>query len=133
MTQKNIEKQIIPENIQKEFEEWNKKKMNIHCFGKRKFPQQGEIWICDMGKNIESEQNNSRPALVINKPLKEERTCTIIPASNTNRNFSVKIENFNFLPHQIKTVDTRRFKRSIHRISKNNLLKVMEAFQNFQA
>ena len=115
-----------------EFEKWTKQKIKINFFNHRKNPNQGEIWMCNMGKNIGSEQSNARPVLIVNRRIKGENTCVIIPASSTQRRFSIEVDGYNFLPHQIRTVDTKRLYRNITRISRDSLQKVMNKFLEFQ-
>ncbi|PIR54571.1 hypothetical protein COU75_00160 [Candidatus Peregrinibacteria bacterium CG10_big_fil_rev_8_21_14_0_10_42_8] len=45
----------------------------------------GEVWICDFGGNIGSEQIGVRPCLVLNQKRRSERTCVVVPASRTQR------------------------------------------------
>jgi mRNA-degrading endonuclease toxin of MazEF toxin-antitoxin module len=57
-----------------DFDQWNKLKKKIE-FEKNnldRFPKEGEVWLCNVGKNIGSEQNgsgdnHSRPVLIVKK------------------------------------------------------------------
>ena len=108
------------------FQKWNNEKMKLHDFAFRKYAQQGQIWLCNLGVNIGSEQNNIRPCLVLNMPIKKERTCIIIPASNTNRNSTIKINQYHFLLHQVRTIDTKRLMRLLERLEKSLVKKVQK-------
>jgi mRNA-degrading endonuclease toxin of MazEF toxin-antitoxin module len=106
---------------------WFYRKYQIHTKSPARFPKRGEIWYVDLGINIGSEINETRPCVIINNPVKNERTCLIIPASNTNRkNFVVKIENFQFLIHQIRCIDTKRLKRFVKRLTKNETDRIID-------
>ena len=101
---------------------WSKKKIKINSFEKRKFPKKGEVWICEFGTNIGSEQNDRRPSLIIKPPSSlKDHTCIIIPASRTIRQSSIKIENYYFLSHQIRTIDTKRLERKLERLPKEEV------------
>lgn len=82
-----------------------------------KFPQRGEVWIVDFGKNIGSEQNGIRPAVVISFWKESESTCLVIPASKTKRYSTLKIRDYQFLLHQVRAVDIKRFMRKLERFS----------------
>ncbi len=126
-----MQKPISPDTI-RAFQAWNKEKMQIHDFASRKYAQQGQIWLCNLGTNIGSEQNNIRPCLVLNAPVKRERTFVIIPASNTKRNSTIQINQYFFLLHQVRTVDTKRLMRLVERIKKPLVAELQkELFQFF--
>ncbi len=99
----------------------------------RKYPKRGQVWICDLGINVGSEQNGSRPCVILNNPVRNERTCIILPASRTERLFSIRIDIFNFLVHQIRVVDSVRFQRIVKRLDKTEVdklvMKIMEFLQ----
>ncbi len=59
---------------QKDFDIWNelKKKIEISTDVIDGFPQEGEVWMCSLGRNIGYEQNGananfSRPVLIVKK------------------------------------------------------------------
>lgn len=80
----------------------------------------GEIWMTDLGKNRGSEQNGLRPCLILNQAIKGEQTVFIVPASSKLRPQSKTIANYNWLIHQSRAVDSRRFIRLIERLSKQD-------------
>ena len=58
----------------KDFDSWNELKKNIEAEKNDpdKFPKEGEVWMCSLGRNIGFEQNGSgdnfsRPILIIKK------------------------------------------------------------------
>ncbi len=60
--------------MENDFDRWNesKKKVDAQNVEVDKFPQEGEVWMCLLGKNIGFEQNGSdesfsRPMLVVKK------------------------------------------------------------------
>jgi mRNA-degrading endonuclease toxin of MazEF toxin-antitoxin module len=81
----------------------------------------GEIWICNFGTNIGSEQNGIRPCLIINQKEPSENTCIVLPASHTIRSSTFTINDYHFLLHQVRVIDTRRLVRRILRISKRSV------------
>ena len=91
-----------------------------------KYPQRGEIWMINLKNNQGSEQNGVRPCIIMNNAQKKERTCVIIPASNTKRDHSFKILNYGFLIHQIRAIDTSRLIRKITRFPKQETNKVYQ-------
>ncbi len=97
----------------------------------KRYPRRGDIWMVDLRYNIGSEQNGVRPCLVLNKPAKRERTCIIVPSSSTKRKYSYEIQNYIFLIHQIRVVDTTRFTRKISRFSEKDTNKVYKKVLNF--
>lgn len=91
----------------------------------RKRPRRGEIWICDLGNNVGSEQNGIRPCVVLNQKRRKENTCIILPASHTGRHSSVSIEKMQYILHQIRVADTKRFLRRIDRVSQLTIEKLV--------
>ena len=83
-----------------------------------KYPQRGEIWMINLKNNQGSEQNGIRPCIIMNNAQKKERTCVMIPASNTKRDHCFEILNYSFLIHQIRAIDTSRLIRKITRLPK---------------
>lgn len=118
-------------NIVKIFEKWNNEKIHIHKFANQKYAQQGQIWIVNLGVNIGSEQNGLRPCLVLNSPRKGEKTCVIVPASNTERITTVKLGKYRFLLHQARTIDTKRLLRLVERIKKPSVQELQKNFLIF--
>lgn len=86
----------------------------------KKYPRRGDVWMVDFKENIGSEQNGVRPSIVLNNPIKKERTCVVIPASTTKRHHSFEVKNYNFLIHQVRVVDISRLIRRITRFEKES-------------
>jgi len=119
-------------NYLKILKDWFKQKINIHENFIRQFPKKGDVWIAELGVNIGSEQNHSRPVLIIKSPTsKKDHTCVIIPASRTIRKSSFQIGKYHFLLHQIKVIDTKRLKRKIERLPKNQVDKLRDSLYKF--
>lgn len=57
-------------------------------------PRRGEIWTCELGQNVGSEENKVRPVIVIqnNTGNKKSPTTIIAPISNRPKKISVHIE-----------------------------------------
>lgn len=68
-----------------EHAEWayNKQVLNDLIISTRK-PKRGEIWTCQLGKNIGSEENKIRPVIIIQNDTGNEKSTTtiIVPISN---------------------------------------------------
>lgn len=60
----------------------------------RVFPRRGEIWTCELGQNIGSEENKIRPVIIIqnNTGNKNSPTTIIAPISNRSKKIAVHIE-----------------------------------------
>lgn len=57
-------------------------------------PKRGEIWTCEMGNNIGSEENKIRPVIIIQNNTGNDKSPTtiIIPISNKPKKIAVHIE-----------------------------------------
>lgn len=57
-------------------------------------PKRGEIWTCELGKNIGSEENKIRPVIIIQNNTGNEKSPTtiIVPISNRPKKIAVHIE-----------------------------------------
>ncbi|PJI08299.1 MULTISPECIES: type II toxin-antitoxin system PemK/MazF family toxin [Clostridium] len=60
----------------------------------RTIPKRGEIWTCQLGENIGSEENKIRPAIIIQNDTGNEKgpTTIIVPISNRPKKISTHIE-----------------------------------------
>lgn len=58
-----------------------------------KKPRRGEIWTCQLGKNIGSEENKIRPVIIIQNNTGNEKSPTtiIVPISNRPKKIAVHI------------------------------------------
>lgn len=62
---------------------------NLH-----KKPKRGEIWTCELGKNIGSEENKTRPVIIIQNNIGNEKSPTtiVVPISNKSKKIAVHIQ-----------------------------------------
>lgn len=97
----------------------------------KKYPKRGEVWMINLGVNQGSEQNGIRPAIVLNRPVKKERTCVIVPASSRVRNHSCVVSDYNFLVHQLRAIDTTRLMRKVERFTEIETNTVRQAIEKF--
>ncbi len=58
-----------------------------------KKPRRGEIWTCQLGKNIGSEENKVRPVIIIQNNTGNEKSATtiVVPISNRPKKIAVHI------------------------------------------
>lgn len=110
----------------KDFDRWNdhKKGISLRFSGLGAYPQEREVWICSIGKNIGREQNGglrdfSRPVLVIKKFNNE--MFWVVPLSTKQKQLDFY---FNYIdPYglpataivaQMRLVSIRRFQRDVY-------------------
>lgn len=57
-------------------------------------PRRGEIWTCQLGKNVGSEENKIRPAIIVQNNTGNDRgpTTIIVPISNRPKKIATHIE-----------------------------------------
>lgn len=77
--------------------EWVNKKMemNQQSLGRRNtIPKRGEIWTCELGQNIGSEENKIRPVIIVQNNTGNEKgpTTIIVPISNRQKKIKVHIQ-----------------------------------------
>lgn len=77
--------------------EWVNKKMEMNQveIGKRKtIPKRGEIWTCELGQNIGSEENKIRPVIIVQNNTGNEKgpTTIVVPISNRQKKIKVHIQ-----------------------------------------
>ncbi len=119
--------------MEEEFDKWNglKKKIAIEIDKPNKFPKEGEVWGCNLGKNIGFEQNGMgnnffRPVLIIKRFNNHMFWC--VPLSTKQKHLDFY---FNFLdPHknkvsailgQIRLLSLKRLHRDMYQLDKNIL------------
>src|SRR5438046_2113469 len=110
---------------QKHFDEWGKKKEEIHNTGREPYFYEGEIWWCSLGVNIGTEEDGKnsqfeRPVLVISKI--NARTAIVVPLSSKmllNNLYRVDIKSVHSqaVLSQIRTVSAYRFLRRVIKIN----------------
>lgn len=77
--------------------EWVNKKMDMNDDSlerKSTIPKRGEIWTCELGQNIGSEENKIRPVIVIQNNTGNEKgpTTIVVPISNRQKKIKVHIQ-----------------------------------------
>ncbi|GAA0789693.1 type II toxin-antitoxin system PemK/MazF family toxin [Hathewaya limosa] len=77
--------------------EWINKKMKMDEMVTERIstvPKRGEIWTCELGQNIGSEENKVRPVIVIQNNTGNEKgpTTIIVPISNRHKKIKVHIQ-----------------------------------------
>lgn len=111
-----------------EFSDWNKIKKDLHLNKVNKRYNVGDMWWCNLGKNVGHEQNGTgpnfqRPVLVIRSFNKN--VCLIIPLSTKNKKneFYINVgkiqgeEAFGIIS-QIRLIDTKRFVNKVGFLNK---------------
>ena len=128
---------------QKDFDIWNelKKKIEISTDVIDGFHQEGEVWMCSLGRNIGYEQNGandnfSRPVLVIKKF--NNHMFWAVPLSTKQKPFDFY---FNFtdpedkkvsaILAQMKLVSIKRLKRKLYDLPKDTLSEIKTRLQKF--
>lgn len=120
----------------KDFDSWNilKKKIETRQFHSDSFPQEGEVWMNNVGQNIGSEQDGtgesfSRPVLVIKKF--NTKIFWIIPLSTKQKNLyfyynftDQNQEKVSAILAQLKLSSRKRFERRMYVCDKKVLQEV---------
>lgn len=131
------------ENEGKEYDIWNelKKKTQFDSEIPTYFPQEGEVWMSALGKNIGHEQNGSgdnfsRPVLVIKKFNNHMFWC--VPLSTKQKSFDFYFnftdpnnEKVSVILAQLKLVSVKRLKRKLYDIDSEVFVKMREKLRNF--
>ncbi|WMJ79821.1 type II toxin-antitoxin system PemK/MazF family toxin [Clostridium sp. MB40-C1] len=107
-------------------------------------PRRGEIWTCELGQNVGSEENKVRPVIIIqnNTGNKKSPTTIVAPISNRPKKIAVHIElreddyklengekNYvtgTILAEQIKVVSKARLGRHIATVNKE-FMKILDS------
>ncbi len=132
-------------NEGKEYDIWNglKKKIQFENdeLNLNYFPQEGEVWMSSLGKNIGHEQNGSgdnfsRPVLVIKKFNNHMFWC--IPLSTKQKSFDFYFnftdpnnEKVSVILAQLKLISVKRLKRNLYKIDSGTFGKMREKLRNF--
>lgn len=119
--------------MKKDFDRWNemKKQLEHEAMAPLAFPQNGEVWMCTLGKNLGREQNGgledfSRPVLVIRKFNNE--MFWIVPLT-TKQKPLVFYFNYNdpagapvaAILSQLRLVSVSRFRRFLYELPRTQL------------
>jgi mRNA interferase MazF len=120
--------------MENDFDHWNKIKKTIDSMvdALGTFPNEGEVWISIIGKNIGFEQNGSngdfsRPVLVVKKFNNNMFWCVPLSTKQKSLDFYFNYTDPNnqkvsAILAQMRLISVKRFKRKIYDID-NSLLK----------
>lgn len=80
-----------------QYVQWANDKLTISsCISERLsiIPKRGEIWTCQLGKNIGSEENKIRPVIIVQNDTGNEKgpTTIIVPISKRPKRIATHIE-----------------------------------------
>ncbi len=104
--------------MQKDFDNWNERKKDIHNNGEIKLYHTRELWWCSLGVNVGSEQDGSgekydRPVLILKGISKQ--TCIILPLTSSPEKHKMRIQigkvqekEASVMISQIRIIDTKR-------------------------
>jgi mRNA interferase MazF len=130
-------------NEGREYDIWNdlKKKIQLVADEPNYFPQEGEVWMSSLGKNIGYEQNGSgdnfaRPMLVVKKFNNHMFWC--VPLSTKQKRFDfyfnytdVNGQKVSAILAQLKLVSVKRLKRKLYEITPDQLTHIKEKLREF--
>ncbi|MDP2668306.1 MAG: type II toxin-antitoxin system PemK/MazF family toxin [bacterium] len=127
----------------KEYNEWNelKKKIQSGADAPDYFPQEGEVWMSSIGKNIGFEQNGSganfsRPILVVKKFNNHMFWCASLSTKQKKFDFYYNFtdpngEKVSVILAQLKLVSVKRLKRKLYEVQPANLKEIKERLIEF--
>jgi len=118
----------------KDFDTWNKKKIQIDAADRRPFFHEREIWFCHLGVNVGFEQNGSdeealRPIVIVRKF--NNTIFLAVPLTRTEKNtryyfrfmFGNNIQSTAILS-QVKLIDGKRLSYKIGDISEKDFIEL---------
>ena len=125
----------------KDFDGWNTRKKNINQKAKPKNTKRGEVWWCEIGVNIDREQDGGktfeRPILVLHRinyflvliaPLTSQ-------VKNPESHFYHKLKTAKVkstvLISQIRVISTKRLRRQIEKINNDEFKEIIEKISRF--
>ncbi len=126
--------------MNKDFDNWNKRKKVIDCQQKFFYCNEQELWWCALGMNVGFEQNGVgkeylRPVLVL-KGLSKQ-TCFVIPltTSSSSHKFRPHIglvdnKNAHAILSQLRAIDIKRLVRKIGVLDKDIFDRVRKTVKN---
>jgi mRNA interferase MazF len=131
-----------PNEVQ-EYDRWNelKKRIQLTICQPTYFPNDGEVWMSSLGKNIGHEQNGggsgySRPVLIVRKFNNHMFWC--VPLSTTQKRLDFY---FNFtdtngrqvsaILAQLKLQSVKRFERKMYKIPSNLFMEIKVRLRAF--
>jgi mRNA interferase MazF len=125
---------------------WSNDKININnniSLNITTKPKRGEIWTCQLGKNIGSEENKIRPVIIVQNDTGNEKgpTTIIVPISNRPKKIATHIElresDYKLVPNeearvtgtilceQIKVVSKARLGRHVATLENDFIIKIL--------
>ncbi|HEY4508970.1 MAG TPA: type II toxin-antitoxin system PemK/MazF family toxin [Candidatus Paceibacterota bacterium] len=131
------------DNESKEYDVWNRLKKKIQSGSDipNFFPQEGEVWMSSLGKNIGFEQNGSganfsRPILVVKKFNNHMFWCTSLSTKQKKFDFYYNFtdpnrEKVSVILAQLKLVSVKRLKRKLYDISSGNFTEIKCKLRGF--
>ncbi|MFA6463653.1 MAG: type II toxin-antitoxin system PemK/MazF family toxin [Candidatus Paceibacterota bacterium] len=126
--------------MDKDFENWNIEKKNIHAVSMNKYYHPRDIWWCALGVNIGFEQDGKdkdfqRPVLIV-KGLSRE-TCLIVPLTTSPQKHkyrktigSVTGKTSSAVLSQIKVIDTKRLINKIAVLDQQSFETIRKSIKN---
>ena len=127
--------------MQKDFDNWNNKKKLIHNTGENKLYHAREIWWCNLGINVGSEEDGTgldyeRPVLIL-RGL-GTNTCFVMPLTTSKSRHPMRIaigaiekggkEN-SVIISQMRIIDTRRLINKIGFLDKEKFEVIRKAIR----
>lgn len=121
--------------MEKDFDRWNDQKKKTHFKTARLYYHTREIWWCELGINIGSEQDGSgsefrRPVIIL--ASFGQRTCLVIPLTTSTKEHPLRPaigivdgKQAHALLSQIRVIDIRRLVSKIGYLDKH-------AFENIR-
>ncbi len=120
----------------KDFDNWNKEKKEIEQKASKVFYRAREIWWCQLGVNIGSEQDGKenlflRPILIIKSFGKN--ICLVAPLTTSSKQHKYRIylgdvegKKASAILSQIKVIDTKRLFKKICTLEKTRFNEVIK-------
>lgn len=127
------------ENEELNFKKWGIKKYKIYNY-KPILVRRGQVWWCNLGKNIGFEEDgkgeeSERPVLVLKVFNSEICICVPLTTKEHNDKFHCKVQIDSgiisyVILSQIRNLSTRRFRRFVGSVPKNDRLAVIKSVYN---
>ena len=129
--------------MQEDFDRWNAHKQSIDARSDEppRFPKEGSVWMCSIGKNIGFEQNGGgeafmRPALVVKKF--NNKMYWVVPLTSKQKPFDFY---YNFTAPgeqeaaavlaQLRLVSVKRFVRDMYEMSAHDFSAIRATLTSF--
>ncbi|MCC2630552.1 MAG: hypothetical protein K0S38_361 [Candidatus Paceibacter sp.] len=126
--------------MQKDFDNWNRKKKQINNTASNKLYHQREVWWCSLGVNVGYEQdgkgdNKERPVLILRGFSRH--VCLAVPLTTSAKinPFSIPIGMMNgrqnwAIISQVRLIDTKRLINKICTLDGNIFEEIRKAVRN---